>query len=201
VLAFSPRFISNANPMQEKIALTIALLALAGAASAQNRAADFQLTKITRNIISPPEFNFTGAQTYRNNGRDRWLEVEVEFSAAPEFNDELTSKYFILINRKVLSGEVTHVNILRGRELRSVMYVPPRALAHILGNRALTANAVENVAVQVLAQGAVKDEQSLERARPQWYAALPAVTGLLLNKNETPFAPLYWDRYEQIKSR
>jgi hypothetical protein len=40
VLAFSPRFISNANPMQEKIALTIALLALAGAASAQNRAAD-----------------------------------------------------------------------------------------------------------------------------------------------------------------
>jgi hypothetical protein len=40
VLAFSPHFISNANPMQEKIALTIALLALAGAASAQNRAAD-----------------------------------------------------------------------------------------------------------------------------------------------------------------
>ena len=28
---------------------------------------------------------------------------------------------------------------------------------------------------------------------------LPAVAGFTLNKNETPFAPLYWDRYEQIK--
>lgn len=185
--------------MQQKIALTIVLAALAGTTSAQNRAADFRLTKITRNLIATPEFNFTGTETYRNDGRDRWLQVEVEFSAAPEFTDELTFKYFILINGKLLSGEVTQVNILRGRELRSVMYVPPRALAHILGNRALTANAVENVAVQVLEQGAVKDEQNLERARPQWFAALPAVTGLLLNKNETPFAPLYWDRYEQIK--
>jgi hypothetical protein len=37
------------------------------------------------------------------------------------------------------------------------------------------------------------------RARPQWYSGLPAVAGFTLNKNETPFAPLYWDRYEQIK--
>jgi hypothetical protein len=28
---------------------------------------------------------------------------------------------------------------------------------------------------------------------------VPQVAGFLLNKNETPFAPLYWDRYEQIK--
>jgi hypothetical protein len=24
--------------------------------------------------------------------------------------------------------------------------------------------------------------------------------GLVLNKDETPFAPLFWDRYEQIKT-
>ena len=29
---------------------------------------------------------------------------------------------------------------------------------------------------------------------------MPQVAGLVLNKNETPFAPLYWDRYEQIKN-
>ena len=27
----------------------------------------------------------------------------------------------------------------------------------------------------------------------------PKLTGLILNKNETPFAPLYFDRYEAIK--
>jgi len=27
------------------------------------------------------------------------------------------------------------------------------------------------------------------------------MSGFVLNKNETPFEPLYWDRYEQIKPR
>lgn len=49
--------------------------------------------------------------------------------------------------------------------------------------------------------GAVKDELSLARAPAQWFAALPPISGFVLNKNETPFAPLYWDRYAQIKSR
>jgi hypothetical protein len=47
----------------------------------------------------------------------------------------------------------------------------------------------------------VKAEASLNRAAPQWFATLPQVSGFVLNKNQTPFAPLYWDRYEQIKSR
>jgi hypothetical protein len=54
--------------------------------------------------------------------------VEVEFTAAPEFTDELTFKYFILINGKLLIGEVTHVNIATGRQSRSVMYVASPAL-------------------------------------------------------------------------
>ena len=38
------------------------------------------------------------------------------------------------------------------------------------------------------------------RAPPQWYNALQGIAGFVLNKNETPFAPLYWERYPQIKS-
>jgi len=33
------------------------------------------------------------------------------------------------------------------------------------------------------------------------FAALPPISGFVLNKKETPFAPLYWDRYAQIKMR
>ena len=53
--------------------------------------------------------------------------------------------------------------------------------------------------MSLLAKGEGKDELSLVRARPQWFSALPALTGFVLNKNETPFAPLFWDHYEQIK--
>jgi hypothetical protein len=45
-----------------------------------------------------------------------------------------------------------------------------------------------------------KDELSLTRSPAQWFATIPQISGFVLNKNETPFAPLYWDRYEQIKT-
>jgi hypothetical protein len=96
---------------------------------------------------------------------------------------------------------VTHTNVAAGRDNRSVMYVSPRALTRFMGNAALTPNAIQNVAVQIVQKGAIKHELSFNRTPGQWYAGLPAVTGFLLNKNETPFAPLYWDRYEQIKPR
>lgn len=125
----------------------------------------------------------------------------MEFAAAPEFTDELTFKYFILINGKLLTGEVTHANIAAGGGRRSVVYVSPRALARFIGKGVVTPNTVQNIAVQILQKGALKDELSFTRAPAQWYAGLPAVSGFVLNKNETPFAPLYWDRYEQIKPR
>ncbi|SRR6266436_3256902 len=171
-------------------------------AGAQPRAAiDFQITKITKSLVSTPQFAYTGAPSYPTNQRDRWLEVEVEFAAAPELTDELTFKYYILFNGNLLTGEVTHVNIPAGRENRSVMYVPPRTLARFANNRPIAENSCQNVAVQIVQQGTVKAEASLNRAPPQWFAALPQVSGFVLNKDQTPFAPIYWDRYQQIKSR
>jgi hypothetical protein len=169
--------------------------------SGQARSGDFQVTKITKNLITNPQYTYNGAEQYQANQRDRWLEVEVEFAAAPEFTDELTFKYFILINNKLLTGDVTHANILAGRENRSVIYVPPAALSRVLNNRPVTPTSVQNIAVQIVQGGAVKDETSLVRAPAQWYTTIPALNGLVLNKNETPFAPLYWDRYVQIKKQ
>ena len=89
-------------------------------AMAQARAAvDFQLQKITTNFISSPQFTYTGAEQFQADQRERWLEVEVTFASAPEFTDELTLKYFILVNGKLLTGEVTHVNIAAARDNRS----------------------------------------------------------------------------------
>ncbi len=174
---------------------------LPGALGQGRPGGEFQITKISRNLITAPQFTYTGAQQFQANQRDRWLEVEVDFAAAPEFTDELTFKYFILINGKLLTGEVTHTNIAGGRDIRSVMYVSPKTLARVMGNRPMAPNAIQNIAVQVVQQGAVKHELSLERGQPNWYTTMPQVAGLVLNKNETPFAPLYWDRYEQIKSQ
>src|SRR6266581_5148710 len=164
-------------------------------------ATDFQITKIAKNLISTPQFAYTGGEQHPTNQRDRWLEVEVEFAATPTLTDELTFRYYILFNGNLLTGEVTHVKIPAGRERRSVMYVPPRTLARFANNRPIAENSCQNVAVQIVQQGTVKAEASLNRAPPQWFAALPQISGFVLNKDQTPFAPIYWDRYQQIKSR
>jgi hypothetical protein len=159
-------------------------------------AREFQITKIAKNFIPSPDY---GIGRYAGGSNERWLEIEVEFNAAPEWTDELTLKYYILVNGRLLTGDVTHVNIAAGLN-RSVMYVLPVALARFVGNRPLLPNTVQNVAVQIVQGGAVKDESSLARAPAQWFSNLPPVSGFVLNKNETPFAPLYWDRYAQIKT-
>ncbi|MGH8095419.1 MAG: Amuc_1102 family pilus-like protein [Chthoniobacterales bacterium] len=184
--------------MQRNIVLPTVAFLLAGSASAQNRGKDFQITKISRELITTPQFSYSGAEQQRET-HERWLRVDVQFSAAPDFTEELTFKYYILINGKVLTGEVTHVDIVGDREHYSVMYVPPHALAHIMQGRPANATSVANVAVQIVQNGEIKDEFSLARARPQWFAELPVAPGFVLNKNETPFAPLFWDHYEQIK--
>ncbi len=188
-----------------KASLLLALLAAASVSVAEAqlppRGSDFAITRINRNLITAPQFTYTGAQQYQTDQRNRWLEVEVEFTAVPEYTDELTFRYFILVNGKLLTGEVTHVNIGAGRELRSVMYVSPKTLVRLMANRPVGPNSVQNIAVQLVQQGAVKSEQSAERTdAPGWFTSMPHVAGQVLNKNETPFASLYWDRYEQIKT-
>src|SRR5262249_37787989 len=146
--------------------------AMATTAMAQPRAVDFQLQKITTNLISSPQFTYTGAGQFQTDQRARWLEVEVTFSSAPEFTDELTLKYFILVNGKLLTGEVTHVNIAAAQDNRSVMYVTPKTLQRLMLGRTVTNNALQNVAVQLVQQGALEDEVRLSRAAPRWDATL-----------------------------
>src|SRR6266404_5319616 len=72
---------------------------------------EFQITKIIKDFIPSPDY---GIGPYRGSTNERWLEVEVEFNAAPEWTDELTLKYYILFNGRLLTGEVTHINIPSG---------------------------------------------------------------------------------------
>jgi len=178
----------------------VAITLVWGSIFAFGQTRDFQLLRIAPNFISSPQFTYTGAQQYVADLRERWLEVEVTLAAALEFSDELTVKYFILFNGKLLTGEVTHTNIPAGRENRSVIYVTPKTLQRLMLGRTVTNAALQNITVQLLQQRGIKDEMTLTRAPVQWYAAMPQIAGLTLNKNETPFAPLYWDRYLQVKT-
>lgn len=175
-----------------------ALVALGMAASAQSSVVgpgSIKLGKVQPEVVKTPEFSLTSGPTKRSK-LGQWLEVEVEYETKPEDIDELTFKFTILVEKKLLDGEVTHINIPKGREHYSVMYVTPRTLEKLTGGKPLTGTSIENVWVEVSKQGQVLDRSSF---RPGVPPNLPHIPGLVLNKDETPFAPLFYDRYEAIK--
>lgn len=155
-----------------------------------------KLGKISPAMVHTPEFQVTGAPPKRSKSRE-WLEVEVAYGTAPEDIDELTFKFTISIEKKLLDGEVTYVNIPKDREHYAVMYVSPRALEKLTGGKPLNASSIENVWVEISHSGQVLARDS---AKPGQMPNLPHVSGLVLTKSDTPFAPLYYDRYESVKS-
>jgi hypothetical protein len=81
------------------------------------------------------------------------------------------------------------------------MYVSPRTIAKILNGKQLASMDIQDVGVQIVNHGQVLTTKSYKtQGETQWWQNLPQVTGLVLNKNQTPFGPLIWDRYEQIKA-
>jgi hypothetical protein len=159
------------------------------------RPGDVKIDKIIPAVVKTPEYQITGGANKRYKLGD-WLEVEVEFTTIPEMIDELTFNYKILVNGKLLVGEITHMSIPKGKEHYSVAYVSPRSLDSILLGKTLTSAAIQGIWVEVSKQGMLLAQQTTSRgAVPN----VPQVPGMVLNKSLTPFALLYWDRYEALK--
>ena len=197
------------------VLLLLAVITLSSVA-AQQSSKDFEILKITPDLTTTPEYSFSfGPKNKKVQKNKDWLELEVSFSwqpkvTKPEFLDELTFNYFVLLNNKsreypqgtLLTGSVTHVAIPQAKAMNSVMYISPRTLERFFEGKIPTSAsaAVTDVGVTITKQGQLVAEASW-KGRGQWWNALQQVGGYVLNKNDTPFAPLAWDYYEAIKAR
>lgn len=155
-----------------------------------------KLGKVSPEVVKTPEYQVTGANKRSKLGS--WLEFEIEFETKAEEIPELTFTFTAQIEGKLLTGEVTYVNIAKGREHYAVMYISPKSIEKLTGGKTLTGAGIQNVWVKVEKDGVNLDPPMASfKAGPIPNAA--KLPGLLLNKSQTPFAPLYYDRYEEIK--
>jgi hypothetical protein len=182
--------------------IALVSLALVGAGFAQSPVGpgSVKLGKVSPSVVKTPEYQIVGGENKRFRNRE-WLELEVEYATQPEEIDELTFKYTVLLEgNHLLDGEVTYVNIPKDREHYAVMYIPPRALEKITGGKPLSPASIVNVWVEVTHSGQALDKPASFKPSPALNAInLPHTTGLILTKDQTPFAPLYYDRYEAQK--
>jgi hypothetical protein len=198
--------------------LVLTLLLSLSVAQAQQANTDFQISKITPDLATTPDYSFSlGPKGKKVQKNKDWLEVEVSFdwtprNPKPEFLDELTLNYYILLNNKdrenpkgtLLTGSVTHVAIPQGKGMNSVMYVSPRMLERFFAGKvpSTASSAVLDVGVTITQPGVSKPLASSSwKGKGEWWGPMSGTPGYVLNKSETPFAPLVWDYYEAIKAR
>jgi len=202
--------------MKRPLLLALSTVVCGAAAIAQTTSGEFAIVKVTPDLVTTPEYNVNfGPKNKRITKNKDFLEVEVTFDWQPKdrnakFLDEVTINYYILLNNKsrenkdgtLLTGSVTHVAIPNAKALNSVMYVSPRTLERFFDGKLPTSAsaAVSDIGVTITKQGQLVAEY-IWKGKGQWWNSMQQVNGYVLNKSETPFAPLVWDYYEAIKAR
>ncbi len=194
---------------------TAALVALSMAAPLHAQAGKVKASDPKFDKIQSPE---VGGNTGVKNWKPKdWLEVEVKFkvempkSYKQKFVDSVTVKWYVAIKNPAGSGsvllekEVEHVNVPLGEDVYSSVYLSPSAILRISGSDSVR-GVVSHVGGEILVNGTSiqsnKDRYFTSKDKPGWwtssklsrYDRIP-----LLNKNETPFKLLWWDRYAEIK--
>jgi len=184
------------------------------------------IQEIKPGFVDTPKLS-SGTYTKKSTGRPgQWLEVEVTFDRnaipkAPKFSGDLVFTYYLLLKNEgvtedrkptLLTGSVTHVHVPQEKGLHAVAYVSPRTLAKFFDGKIPTnvPQTLVSVGVEVKDEGgllAIKTWQGRLGGTPQapvgWWtdgaAKYTAVPGFILGKDKTPFAPLEWDYFEQVK--
>lgn len=140
-----------------------------------------------------------------------WLEFEADFECAEDF-PELTIRYGLLIAipgkaTKLVEGEVTHVDVTKGKDRHSVMYVAPKTLTKLGDGKPFTPQThVKAYWVEFVSQGesvgvGIKSSAGVTfEAVKAGKDALEKVNDALLGKHQTPFAPLFTDYFETFKA-
>jgi len=182
--------------MKKLMLLAVAAVAMAPRLFASG---DFEIKKVDVAFVSTPEYQVNPPA--KASRAQKWMQIEVTFDAKPEFTDELTFNYYVLFAKRLFVGRVNHVSIQKGRDLHSVAYVSPKAMAQILEGKQLTGTDLENVSVTISKPGVSQplSDKSWKPSNGPWWSSMKQEEGFVLNKSETPFAPLSWDYYEALK--
>jgi len=207
------------NPFQRIAKVTLAAVAatsmLVVSANAQQKA-KLKIDKPEFDELTSPDFSGS-IESKRWKAKD-WLEVELKFKVeaihpkGDGFVDKLTVKWYVAVldpeaaakgKKKylLLEKEVNHVNIEVDEDMYVSCYISPSSVKRLSGgsDRA-NKNLISHVGGEILLNGTIVGNFTSKGKEGWWNSTnLSRSTRIpLLNKNETPFKFLWWDRYAEI---
>jgi hypothetical protein len=185
----------------------VAILALAGAVSAQAQAVrepqpgDFRLKTIRHVLQQAPNYSASGALDAATRSPAvfrEWLRIEVQFETKLEWVSDLKLVYYALLGKgseaKLFKGEVNHVHVGKNSAHNSAMFMHPNAVRRYGNGR------VEAVAVQLYYRDRLFFMLSDPPSNVRWWEQFTPQSEPLLNPLQTPWAMLAYEHYEAIHS-
>lgn len=203
-----------------KRSLAVAALFLAGSSLtfAQQQKFDFKSIDV-EDALSPEYSIGVGPQKKATSQKWMWIEASFIYQVAgnkPVPIDDLKLTYYILLDNKsaenpkgtLLTGSVTHTGVMPGGPSdvkHSVMLISPQVLKRFFGGKipANMKSACQAVGVTASVKGQVVKQMSigLGKGKDNWWSNFQqGPQGMVLSKDQTPFAPLFYDYFEATKS-
>jgi hypothetical protein len=164
--------------------------------------APFQIKNIIKDMKNAPNYGGAGAGDL-GGGRPatiarQWLMLQVHFSSTPTWADDVKIKYYVLMGKdrdmKLFTGEVTHINVARGTDHYSVMFMHPNTVARYGAGKVQAVAAVlfyENRPISMISEPV---------SNKRWWEDYTPTPGYLLNQLETPWSVIAPERFEALKS-
>ena len=124
------------------------------------------------------------------------------------FIDQVTVKWYVAFKNPdgkgfiKLSKTINHINVPIEEEIFSSVYMSPSMLKRVTGKDKAGKGDVEAVGIEVLVNGEKVGLAAQKKPEKWWEAGSLSDQSdkfPLLNKDETPFAMFWWDRYAEIQ--
>ena len=149
--------------------------------------------------VKTPKFNNDANEPQAK--AENWARISVQYETDVEWTDALEFRYMVLVKHPKTSAfsmfpvAVTYIDIPKGKRHTSTVFLRPNTLKRY-GN-------VEWAGVKIYLKGKdapVAVAQMPNDPRP-WTAKFTTKAGVLLNRDQTPFAQVAIDNYETIKPK
>jgi hypothetical protein len=159
-----------------------------------------------------PEFSGGKQKSFKPKS---WLEIEtslkVQMSPVPPSKtaERILVKWYVAVEHPdkrgsylLLTKDITHVNVPLDEEIFTSVYLSPSSVKRLTGSDRGGKKAVYLVGYEVLVNG-VKVAEASDKSKPGWWNVPSAKISRsdsvpLLDKSESAFATMWWDRYAEV---
>ncbi len=196
-------------------AITCAALGVMSSTTANAQAFKVEAGKPTFDDLPSPEFSGTKSKSFRPKD---WLEIEasIKVQMAPEppskTAERIMVKWYVAVEHPdkkgaylLLTKDITYVNVPLNEDIFTSVYLSPASVKRLTGSDRAGKRTVSLVGYEVLVNGEKKAQEASKSPNGKtdwWNAASDKIsrsdTVPLLNKAESAFAHMWWDRYAEI---